>query len=107
MVFLNFMLCNNVYPIHDNGERILQAASPDEVALVNFGEKLDFLLLKRDLQTIEIKYPNGKTNKFKILYNFPFSSESKRMGIVLENSTNGEKIFFLKGADCVIEKKVN
>ncbi len=37
-----FMVCNNVSPIIDNGERILQAASPDEVALVNFAETMGF-----------------------------------------------------------------
>lgn len=30
------VLCNNVTPVEDEGQRILQASSPDEIALVKF-----------------------------------------------------------------------
>jgi phospholipid-translocating ATPase len=30
------ILCNNVTPVRDDGVRILQASSPDEIALVKF-----------------------------------------------------------------------
>ena len=30
------VLCNNVTPVIDDGQRILQASSPDEIALVKF-----------------------------------------------------------------------
>jgi len=32
------ILCNNVTPVIDDGVRILQASSPDEIALVKFAE---------------------------------------------------------------------
>ncbi len=34
---------------------------------------------------------------------FPFTSESKRMGIVLKNQSTDEYFFFLKGADSVMQ----
>jgi phospholipid-translocating ATPase len=38
------ILCNNVTPVLDDGVRVLQASSPDEIALVKFAEELGFTL---------------------------------------------------------------
>jgi phospholipid-translocating ATPase len=38
------ILCNNVTPVLDDGIRVLQASSPDEIALVKFAEELGFTL---------------------------------------------------------------
>jgi phospholipid-translocating ATPase len=56
----------------------------------------------------EIKFENatGFTEEYEILANFPFSSDTKRMGIVLKNKHHGHIIFYLKGAENVIEKFV-
>ena len=40
--------------------------------------------------------------KFQILQVFPFTSESKRMGIIVKDMTSGEITFYLKGADVVM-----
>ena len=105
--FLCFMLCNNVSPVTDNNERILQASSPDEIALVNFAEKMGYLLLERRPNKIKIRTPGNFEETYEILYNFPFSSETKRMGIILKNEETKKIIFFLKGADVIIQKKVS
>lgn len=76
-VILSFLICNNVTPIEDANGRTLQAASPDEISLVKFAEQIGFVLKKRDLFSIEILTPNNKVIKYKILKNFPFSSEQK------------------------------
>lgn len=44
----------------------------------------------------------SNTMKFQILQVFPFTSESKRMGIIVKDTTNGEITFYLKGADMVM-----
>jgi phospholipid-translocating ATPase len=41
------ILCNNVTPVTDEGVRVLQASSPDEIALVKFAEELGFILKDR------------------------------------------------------------
>lgn len=41
------ILCNNVTPVMDEGSRILQASSPDEIALVKFAENLGFIMRER------------------------------------------------------------
>lgn len=38
--------------------------------------------------------------------NFPFSSETKRMGIVLRHVETNRLIFYLKGAEVVMKEKV-
>ena len=43
----------------------------------------------------------ANTLKFQILQVFPFTSESKRMGIIVKECSNGEITFYLKGADMV------
>ena len=52
--FKCFILCNNVSPVMDNGQRELQAASPDEVALVKFAEEMDFKMIERNINIIKI-----------------------------------------------------
>ena len=99
------LLCNNVTPIksNDNPENITyQASSPDEIALVKFAEKLDMKLIHRTDKEIKVKTISGKTEEFTILANFPFSSDTKRMGLILQNKKYGHIIFYLKGAENVM-----
>lgn len=83
-----------------------QASSPDEIALVQFAESLDMILLERDDAFIRIQDANGHEQQFEILENFPFSSETKRMGIIVRSPETGTIMFYLKGAEVVMEKKV-
>lgn len=43
-----------------------------------------------------------KLLKYQILQIFPFTSESKRMGIIVQDVVSGEITFYLKGADVVM-----
>lgn len=45
---------------------------------------------------------NNGNMKYYILQVFPFTSESKRMGIIIKDSKTGEITFYLKGADVVM-----
>jgi len=48
----------------------------------------------------------GKEERYDVLANFPFSSESKRMGIVLRHQETKRIVFYLKGAEVVMLQKV-
>ena len=101
----SMLLCNNVTPIisNDNPDNITyQASSPDEIALVKFAEKLNMKLIHRTDKEIKIKNISGTIEEYNILANFPFSSETKRMGIILQNKKYGHIIFYLKGAENVM-----
>ena len=104
-IITSMLLCNNVTPIisNENPDIITyQASSPDEIALVKFAEKLNMKLIYRTDKEIKIKNISGTIEEYNILANFPFSSDTKRMGIILQNKKYGHIIFYLKGAENVM-----
>ena len=108
-IITSMVLCNNVTPIKDdkNPDTITyQASSPDEVALVKFAETLKMRLLARSDKEIIIKDSADHLEEFEILANFPFSSDTKRMGIILKNKKYKHIIYYLKGAENVMIKFV-
>ena len=101
------LLCNNVTPIKDENDEnniTYQASSPDEIALVKFASSLRMKLIYRTDKIIKIENANNIIEEYEILANFPFSSETKRMGIIVRNKKYGHIIFYLKGAENVIKK---
>jgi phospholipid-translocating ATPase len=63
-------------------------------------------LRERDQSTIVIQNAAGDLETYLILANFPFSSDTKRMGIVLKHEKTDRLIFYLKGAETVMKAKV-
>ncbi|XP_076337091.1 putative phospholipid-transporting ATPase IIB isoform X2 [Tachypleus tridentatus] len=124
-------LCHNVTPVYENsniaevsdggeGEEdgdtesdqqskqcyVYQASSPDEVALVSWTESVGLTLMYRDLTSMKVRVPQGQLLTYTILQIFPFTPESKRMGIIVKQESSGEIIFFMKGADSVMASVV-
>jgi len=60
----------------------------------------------RDRTRIELQIPSGSTVTYDVLELFPFTSESKRMGIVVRDTASGELSFLQKGADVVMARIV-
>ncbi|XP_008558016.1 probable phospholipid-transporting ATPase IIA isoform X1 [Microplitis demolitor] len=84
-------------------KRNYQASSPDEVALVKWTEDVGLALFKRDRTTMQLKaINNGQILSYTILQVFPFTSETKRMGIIVKDEATNEITFYLKGADVVM-----
>src|SRR5277367_6382811 len=100
-------VCHNVTPTldEDSGTVQFQASSPDEVAIVQWCGLVGLHLIHRDRHTLRLKLAEGNELSYNILKIFPFTSESKRMGIVVR-ADNGEIWFFMKGADTVMQKLV-
>lgn len=63
-------------------------------------------LENRSDDSVEILDPSGKSMQYDILDNFPFSSETKRMGIIVKNQIEDKIMFYMKGAEVVMERKV-
>ncbi|KAK1066088.1 putative aminophospholipid-translocase [Friedmanniomyces endolithicus] len=119
-------VCHNVTPtVEEDAEgrqsTAYQASSPDEVAIVQWTEAVGLRLVHRDRRSISLQSTRdgAVVIKVEILHLFPFTSESKRMGIVVRflRYTNyhkraaevgdtaeddGEIVFFQKGADTVM-----
>lgn len=111
---LTLALCHNVTPTYEdeidesNGVVTYQAASPDEIAIVEFTESVGLKLYKRDRHSISVLHQMSNTVlHFDILYNFPFNSDTKRMGILVKDRHTEELWFMQKGADTVMSAIVN
>ncbi|KAI0087560.1 protein transporter [Irpex rosettiformis] len=106
-VVMSLALCHNVTPVtNDDGSVTYQASSPDEVAIVKWTESVGLTLTFRDRTRIELQTPTGSKLNFEVLELFPFTSESKRMGIVVRDTQSGEITFLQKGADVVMARIV-
>ncbi|KZT21321.1 protein transporter [Neolentinus lepideus HHB14362 ss-1] len=106
-IVLSLALCHNVTPVtNDDGTVTYQASSPDEVAIVQWTESVGLTLVFRDRTRIGLQTPTGGRINFEVLDIFPFTSESKRMGIVVRDAQSGEITFLQKGADVVMAKIV-
>ncbi|KAL4872087.1 hypothetical protein BDV12DRAFT_162996 [Aspergillus spectabilis] len=115
---LALALCHNVTPTSDEEDGVkvtsYQASSPDEIAIVRYTEEVGLKLSYRDRQTIvlESAHTGHVVVRVQILDIFPFTSDSKRMGIIvkfrtdkgiLDFPTEAEEIwFYQKGADTVM-----
>ena len=111
---LALAVCHNVTPTIEevDGEDVTsyQASSPDEIAIVKWTEQVGLQLVHRDRRSITLQFAQrGQTVvKVRILNIFPFTSDSKRMGIIAKFLSNesdtedGEICFFQKGADTVM-----
>jgi phospholipid-translocating ATPase len=105
-------VCHNVTPIIEEGGLLsYQASSPDEVSIVKWTELVGMTLIERDRESIKIAVGSDFRQpvlvlEYEILHNFPFTSETKRMGIVLRDKLSGEVYFFEKGADMVMSRIV-
>lgn len=110
---LALVLCHNVTPTTDKvGDTVTtsyQASSPDEIAIVQWTESVGLRLLHRDRQTIAVQFTQDDkiVVKVKILNIFPFTSDSKRMGIIVKfmsgpDQDGGDIYFYQKGADTVM-----
>lgn len=84
-----------------------QASSPDEIALVKIAESMGEVLEERTLKEIVIRNCEKNKEVFKILQIFPFTSASKRMGIILQHTHSNRIVFYMKGADTVMKDMVS
>jgi phospholipid-translocating ATPase len=67
---------------------------------------MGMMLVYRDEQYIKLKNPSGEIEEYDILQNFPFKSETKRMGIVMRHRQSQKLMFYVKGADVAMIPKV-
>lgn len=106
-VVMALALCHNVTPVlNDDGTTTYQASSPDEVAIVQWTESVGLRLVGRERTKIELKTPNGQVLSYEVLEIFPFTSETKRMGIVIRDRQTDDITFYEKGADVVMARIV-
>ncbi|GAA95919.1 uncharacterized protein L969DRAFT_84487 [Mixia osmundae IAM 14324] len=106
-IVLGLALCHNVTPvIEEDGSVTYQASSPDEVAIVRWTESVGLVLSNRTRTSITLRRPDGSLLEYDVLELFPFTSESKRMAIIIRDRKTEELTFYQKGADVVMSRIV-
>jgi phospholipid-translocating ATPase len=99
-------LCHTCLPeVSDEGDITFQAASPDELALVDAARDLGYLVVDRPAQCIKLQFRDfdgsPTTESYNVLDVIEFSSKRKRMSIVIR-MPDGRTCIFTKGADSSI-----
>ncbi|OAA67788.1 ATPase, P-type, phospholipid-translocating, flippase [Akanthomyces lecanii RCEF 1005] len=103
-------LCHTCLPeCKDDGSITFQAASPDELALVEAAQDLGYMLIDRPAQSIQLQTIDDEGHKtvdsYQVLDVIEFSSQRKRMSIVVRMPDNTICVI-CKGADNVITSRL-
>ncbi|KAI9777848.1 MAG: hypothetical protein M1839_008525 [Geoglossum umbratile] len=102
---LAIALCHTCLPeTKENGAIEFQAASPDEIALVRAAQEMGYIMVDRQAGTIALRtFPAGPhaeptVDLYEVLSIIEFSSERRRMSIIVR-LPNNRVCIFCKGAD--------
>ncbi|KAL4838348.1 hypothetical protein H8958_010196, partial [Nasalis larvatus] len=98
-------VCHTVVPEKDGDNIIYQASSPDEAALVKGAKKLGFVFTARTPFSVIIE-AMGQEQTFGILNVLEFSSDRKRMSVIVR-TPSGRLRLYCKGADNVIFERLS
>ncbi|KAM3543215.1 hypothetical protein ARSEF1564_003845 [Beauveria bassiana] len=103
-------LCHTCLPeCKDDGSIEFQAASPDELALVEAAQDLGYMLIDRPAQTIKLQTIDAEgamvVDSYQVLDVIEFSSQRKRMSIIVRMPDNTICVI-CKGADNVITSRL-
>lgn len=103
-------LCHTCLPEKaDNGDISFQAASPDELALIEAARDLGMLLVDRLSNSITLQLRNSdgttSTETYEVLDVIDFTSKRKRMSIIVRMPDN-RLCIICKGADNVITSRL-
>ncbi|KAL1135294.1 hypothetical protein V6Z11_A12G164900 [Gossypium hirsutum] len=98
--FLTVMaICNTVVPIKSKtGAISYKAQSQDEDALVNAAAQLHMVYANKNANILEIRF-NGSVIKYEVLEILEFTSDRKRMSVVVKDCQTGKIVLLSKGAD--------
>ncbi len=88
-----------------NGRILYQASSPDEMCLVNASRYFGYLFQGRDINNKIYLRINKKEEEYQLLNLLEYSSERKKMSVVVRCPDNIIRIY-CKGADSVIREKI-
>ena len=103
--FTCLMICNSVFPTMHDGKMVYHSISPDDLALVDASKKLNYELKERNDDNFVVSI-DGEEQTWHILAEVPFSSERKKMSVLIQNPA-GEAYLFTKGADSVMIPKLS
>jgi len=102
-VLLFLAVCHTV--VVDKVKGVYNAASPDELSIVDGAKALGFEFIGRETDNvIVVKDNHGYTLRYKVLNVLEFNSTRKRMSLIVRNMQTGYIELLSKGADSIMEK---
>ena len=101
-LFTQLALCHTVFPTDaGEGKFNYQAASPDELALVQGSAAVGYVFCAKEDDRISIRRGSTPAETYQILAEIPFDSTRKRMSLLLKDPS-GKYILMCKGADNIV-----
>ncbi|KAM7277451.1 hypothetical protein ACFE04_019317 [Oxalis oulophora] len=95
-------ICNTVIPVQSKtGPIVYKAQSQDEEALVYVAAWLHLVFSNKNGNNIEVRFNSSET-QYEVLDTLEFTSDTKRMSVVVQDCQNGNIILLTKGADKTI-----
>ncbi|KAF2071974.1 hypothetical protein CYY_006711 [Polysphondylium violaceum] len=91
---------------NDEGETIFQSQSPDEIALIDCAKANENLFLNRSTTDVKIRI-SGEEKEYGLLAIMEFSSDRRRMSILLKDKQNDKIILYSKGADSIMLERLS
>ncbi|CAL5206769.1 unnamed protein product [Lathyrus oleraceus] len=100
VLFVTIMaICNTVTPTRSKtGDILYKAQSQDEDALVQAAAQLHMIFFNKSGNILEVKF-NTTILQYEVLEILEFTSDRKRMSVVLKDCQNGKILLLSKGAD--------
>ncbi|XP_058724365.1 phospholipid-transporting ATPase 2-like isoform X2 [Vicia villosa] len=100
VLFLTIMaICNTVIPTRSKtGDILYKAQSQDEDALVQAAAQLHMIFFNKSGNILEVKF-NTSILQYEVLEILEFTSDRKRMSVVLKDCQNEKILLLSKGAD--------
>lgn len=101
--FFKFLaVCNSVFTTKDqDGEVVYEASSPDELALLQGASKAGVVLSDKTQGNVHIRI-GDKSEHWEILEEIPFTSERKRMSVIVRLPKSNKILLMTKGADSTL-----
>lgn len=101
--WLAIVLCNDIVTDKSQQKTAYLSSSPDEVALIEAAREFNFEFLERSSSSIKISI-YGTIHTFEILAINNFTSERKRMSVLIKDTAKNQLKLFIKGADEALMK---
>ena len=100
-------LTNECMVTEEKGEIKYIGTSPDDLELLKTAASQGYKLIKNSVNKKVLKIgKNGKIIEFEVLNILGFTSERKRMSIIVRDPSDSRIKVFCKGADCEIVKRL-
>ena len=91
---LALLVCNTVNIVKREERMVYESESPDELALIHLVKSMDYVLKRRDHNTMEVSI-RGENVTVQVVKCFPFTAERKRMSVIV--SIQNKYYLFSKG----------